>query len=117
MKKGLPLAVSTIFLSGLFNGAYSQSLPRLVQGEPYKEARGKLLDNGWQKVKKYKGAADPCKMTNATRVCYLYPEYDDSSSDGFCRFLWSNLAGKTLVVGSYPCVRSDPGEVTGWQWQ
>jgi len=116
MKRILLFASATLLL-GISTSAHSQVLPRLSQGEDYRQARSKLLDSGWQKVKRYEGATDPCKMANSARVCYLYPEYNDSSSDGFCRFLWSNIDGKRLAIASYPCIDSDPGKVTGWGWE
>ena len=116
MKSKLLIAIHLTLLSGVFSAGHSQSLPSFAQSEAYTEARSKLLASGWQKVTKYEGASDPCKSANASQICYLYPEYDESSSDGYCRFIWSNIDGRKLAIASYPCIRRDPGNVTGWSW-
>lgn len=117
MDKKIFLFLGILFLIyGFGSGALGQPVPRLIQGEPYVKERQKLIDSGWQKVSKHDRSSELCKFVNASRICYLYPEYEESSADGYCSFVWKNIDGKELQIGSYPCGTDSPGNVTGWQW-
>lgn len=116
---GLTLAI------GSTNSAWSQELPQLRQGEPYRNVRQQMIANGWQKVSLDRGPwSDRCKSSNTPKVCYLYPEFMDASIDGYCLYQWSNVDGRILKISTENCggrfqstSESDPGRIMGWEWQ
>jgi hypothetical protein len=78
----------------------AQSIPYLTQEQPYAVERQKLLSAGWQKVLKPQRScnelAEPAKTT-----CYRYPEVEDCSGNGYCKFGWRNSRGEILGIMTF----------------
>ena len=81
----------------------------LSQGLPYQRERAKLLAAGWQKVLKphrhCNDLAQPAKTT-----CYKYPEVEDCSINGYCKFSWTLNGSRFLYITTFGMVYI----VNGW---
>ena len=98
------LAIIVYLLTATFIApTKAQYMPSLMQGQPYKEERKKLIESGWQKVI---DTTKNCKMTAygfartsfSEKTCFRYEEHDDCSANGFCGFIWRNSIGIRLKV-------------------
>jgi len=121
----LLVSITLIASSALFiHSAHSQELPNFKQGDSYKIVRKKLIDSGWQKMNIDRGRwSDRCETSNTPKICYLYPEFGDSSIDGYCSFEWSNASNRRLRVSTDKCggrfesnEESSPGTIMGWSF-
>lgn len=90
--------------------------PPLRQGEPYNQARGRLLQAGWR----LQTVADPaggCGAALPDSRCQRYPELGACSLTGLglCRFRWrAPDGGSWAVITQGGELNGDPGLVQSW---
>lgn len=90
--------------------------PPLRRGEPYNQARGRLLQAGWR----LQTAADPaggCGAALPDSRCQRYPELGACSLTGLglCRFRWrAPDGGSWAVITQGGALDADPGMVQTW---
>lgn len=87
----------------------------LQPGQPYRQARERLLRAGWRLRKG--GSTQDCGAVLKDMRCSLYPELGACSSTGagFCRFQWSSPDGRNYaIITSGGTPEGEPGVVSHW---
>jgi hypothetical protein len=87
----------------------------LVAGQPYQQARERLLQAGWR-LRPGAGPED-CQALLGDVRCARYPELGACSSTGagFCRFQWTSpRGGRYAVITTGGSPEGEPGIVSHW---
>lgn len=86
----------TIFVNA---SVFAQTVVALRQGEQYIAVKNKLFKAGWQM---HRG-----DISNNSRIypnmCKKHKEFVSASSDGYCKFIWTNMDGILLGISTFPC--------------
>jgi hypothetical protein len=103
----------------LGNSPNSSRVVGLQQGMHYKEARKRLIQQGWQANLPISNSDLPNLKNSIVKALFDrgYEEIKDCSGTGLglCRFEFINEQGNLLVVSTQPA-RSKTGEPTVWRW-
>ncbi len=85
-------------------------IPSFYQGMPYKDAREKMLELGWQA----REVNDSLNCEFIREICNQYPEVEDCSGTGmgFCLFIFTDSQGKRFRITT---AGRDPLTVVNWE--